>query len=55
MDTSCPDASVPPHFPISRCDHHKESHIKQSRYPSMVARAYYCCPNKSVGNNNSHV
>jgi hypothetical protein len=54
-NTSCPDALVPPHFPILICDHHKEVHVKQSRHPSKVARAYYCCPNKSVSNNNSHV
>jgi hypothetical protein len=49
-NTSCSDAPVPPHFPILRCDHHEEAHIKQLRYSSMAARAYYCCPYKSVSN-----
>jgi hypothetical protein len=55
VNTSCPDAPVPPHFPIQKCDHHKEAHVKQSRHPSTIARAYYCCPYKSVSNNISHV
>jgi hypothetical protein len=50
VKTSCPDALVPPHFPILRCDHHEEAHIKQSRHRSTAARAYYCCPYKSVSN-----
>jgi hypothetical protein len=54
VNTSCPDAPVPPYFPILRYDHHEEAHIKQSRCHSMTARAYYCCPNKSVSNNNSY-
>jgi hypothetical protein len=54
-DTSCPDAPIPPHFPIPRCNHHKEAHVKQSGHPSTVARAYYCCPYKSVINNTLHV
>jgi hypothetical protein len=55
MNTSCPDALVPPQFLIPRCEHHKEAHVKQSRHPSTIAHAYYCCPNKSVGNNTLHV
>jgi hypothetical protein len=54
-DTSCPDALVPPHLPILRCEHRKEAYMKQSRHPSMAARAYYCCPYKSVSNKISHV
>jgi hypothetical protein len=53
-NSSCHDALVPPHFPISRCDHNEEAHVKQSRHPSTVARAYYYCPYKSVSNS-SHV
>jgi hypothetical protein len=45
-----PDGPVPPHFPILRCDHDEEAHIKQSRQPSTTARAFYCCPYKSVSN-----
>jgi hypothetical protein len=30
-NTSCPDALIPPYFPILRCDHHKEAHVKQLR------------------------
>jgi hypothetical protein len=37
------DAPVPPPHPVLRCDHDEEAHVKQSRYPSMIARAYYCC------------
>jgi hypothetical protein len=55
VNTSYPDASVPPHFPILRCDHHKEAHVKQLRHPSTAAHAYYCCSYKSVSNNISHV
>jgi hypothetical protein len=54
-NTSYLDAPIPPYFPISRCDHHEEAHVKQSRHPNTTARAYYCCPNKSVSNNNSHI
>jgi hypothetical protein len=53
--TSCPDAPVPPHLPILRCEHHKEAYVKQSRHPTTVAHAYYCCPDKSVSNKISHV
>jgi hypothetical protein len=49
-NTSCPDALVPPPFLIPRCDHHEEAHIKQSRHPSTIGRAYYCHPYKSVSN-----
>jgi hypothetical protein len=55
VDTSCPDALVPPHLFIPRCEHHKEAHAKQSRHPSTTARAYYYYPSKSVSNNISHV
>jgi hypothetical protein len=54
-NTSFLDTLVPPHFSNSRCDHHKEAHVKQSRHPNTPARAYYCCPYKSVSNNISHV
>jgi hypothetical protein len=54
-NTSCSDAPVPLHFPILRCDHHKEAHIRQSRYMSTSAHTYYCCPYNSVSNNISHV
>jgi hypothetical protein len=27
-NTSCPYAPVPPHFPILKCDHHEEAHIR---------------------------
>jgi hypothetical protein len=54
-DTSCPDAPVPPHLSILRCEHHKEAHVKQSRHPTTPARAYYYFPYKSVSNNISHV
>jgi hypothetical protein len=36
-NTSSPDTPVPPHFPIPRCDHHEEAHIKKSRHPSSIA------------------
>jgi hypothetical protein len=49
-DTSCPDAPVPPHFPILRYVHHEEVHVKQSRHPSTAARVYYCRPYKSLSN-----
>jgi hypothetical protein len=55
VNTSCPDAPVPPRFPILTCDHHEEPHVRQSRQPSMAARAYYCCPYKSVSNTILHV
>jgi hypothetical protein len=35
-NTSYPDAPVPPHFPIPRCEHRKEAHIKQSRHLSTI-------------------
>jgi hypothetical protein len=54
-DTNCLDASVPPHLSIPTCEHRKETHVKQSRHPIMVACAYYCCPYKSMSNNISHV
>jgi hypothetical protein len=54
-NTSCPDAPVPPRFPIPRCDHHEEAHVKQSRHLSMAAHAYYCCTYKSVSNISPHV
>jgi hypothetical protein len=54
-NTSCPDAPVPSHLPILRCEHRKEAHVKQSRHPRTVGRAYYCYPYKSVSNNISHV
>jgi hypothetical protein len=54
-DTSCPDASIPPHLPILRYEHRKEAYVKQSRHLSTIARAYYCCPYKSVSNNISQV
>jgi hypothetical protein len=34
VDTSCSDATVPPHLPISRCEHRREAHVKQLRHPS---------------------
>jgi hypothetical protein len=37
------DAPVPPPRPILRCDHGEEAQMKQSRYPSTAARAYYYC------------
>jgi hypothetical protein len=49
-NTSCLDAPDTPHFSILRCDNHEEAHVKQSRHPIMAARAYYCCPYKSVSN-----
>jgi hypothetical protein len=52
---SCLDAPVPPHFPILRCEHQKDAHVKQSRHLSMASHAYYCCPYKSVNNNISHI
>jgi hypothetical protein len=55
VNTSCPDALVPPHFPILRCEHHKEVYVKQSRHLSTTARAYYCYRYKTVSNNISHV
>jgi hypothetical protein len=55
VNTSCPDALVPPHFLILTCEHRKEAHIKQSRHSSTVARVYYCCPYNGVSNNISHV
>jgi hypothetical protein len=55
VNTSCPDAPISPHFPILRCNHRKEAHVKQSRHPSTTACAYYCCPYKSVNNNTLHV
>ncbi len=35
-NTSYLDAPVPPHFPIPRCEHRKEAHIKQSRHLSTI-------------------
>jgi hypothetical protein len=37
------DAPVPPPLSILRCEHSVETHVKQSRHPSMAARAYYFC------------
>jgi hypothetical protein len=37
------DALVPLPHSVPRCDHSEEAHVKQSRYPSMNARANYCC------------
>jgi hypothetical protein len=54
-NTSCPDAPVPPHLPILRCEHRKEAYMKQSRLPSTAFRAYYCCPYKSVSNKILHL
>jgi hypothetical protein len=54
-NTSCSNAPVPPHFPIPSCEHHKETHVKQSRHLSTIARAYYYCSYKSMSNNISHV
>jgi hypothetical protein len=54
LNASCPDALVPPHFSILRCDHVEEAHVKQSRHPNTIAHAYYYCPYKSVSNS-SHV
>jgi hypothetical protein len=54
-DTSFFGALVPPHLLILRCEHHKEAYVKQSRYLSTIARAYYCHPYKSVSNKISHV
>jgi hypothetical protein len=51
IDTSCPDAPVPPHPPIPICEHRKEDHVKQSSHPSTTAHAYYYCAYKSVSNN----
>jgi hypothetical protein len=48
-DISCEDAHVPPPRPVLKCGHGEEAHVKQSRYPMMAARVYYCCPYKSVG------
>jgi hypothetical protein len=50
-NVSLEDASVPPPHLISRCDHDKDAHVKQSRYPTMVTHAYYCCPYKIVSIN----
>jgi hypothetical protein len=47
-NTSCADALVPPPRPILRCDHDEEGNVKQSRHPTMTARAYYCCPYQSL-------
>jgi hypothetical protein len=55
LNTSHLDALVPPHFSISRCDHHKEVHVNQSRHLSTAAHAYYCCPYKIMSNISSHV
>jgi hypothetical protein len=55
VDTSCPDAPLPPHISILICEHRKEAHVKQSRHPSTTVRAHYCCPYKSVSNNISHI
>jgi hypothetical protein len=54
-DTSYPNALVPPHLSILRCEHRKEAYVKQSRHPSITVRDYYCCPYKSVSNKFSHV
>jgi hypothetical protein len=47
-NTSCEYVHVPPPFPIPRCDHGEETHVKQSRHLTMATRAYYCCCYKSV-------
>jgi hypothetical protein len=36
------DVLVPPSRPILRCDHGEEAHVNQSRYLTMVTRAFYC-------------
>jgi hypothetical protein len=43
-NTSWEDAPVPPSRPIPICDHGEKAHVKQSRYLTTTARAYYCCP-----------
>jgi hypothetical protein len=52
---SCPDAPVPPHLFILRCEYGKEAYVKQSRHLSTATCVYYCCSYKSVSNNISHV
>jgi hypothetical protein len=37
------DALVPPPRPVLKCEHGEEAHVKQSRYLSMTAHAYYFC------------
>jgi hypothetical protein len=49
-NTSCDDALVPPYLPVLRCDHDEEAHVKQSRHPTSVTCAYYCCHYKSMSN-----
>jgi hypothetical protein len=47
-NTSLEDAPDPPACPILRCDHGKEAHLKQSRYLTTAAHAYYFCCYKIV-------
>jgi hypothetical protein len=42
-NTTIEDAPIPLPRLVLRCDHGEEAHVKQYRYPSMSARAYYCC------------
>jgi hypothetical protein len=36
------DAPLPPPRPVLRCDHGEQANVKQSRYLSTTAHAYYC-------------
>jgi hypothetical protein len=47
-NTTSSNTHVPPPRPALRCDYSEEAHVKQSRHPTMAARAYYCCRYKIV-------
>ena len=39
----CEDASVPPALPVPKCECGIPAEVKQSRWPTTAARAYYMC------------
>lgn len=40
---SCEDAPVPPALPVPNCECGIPAEVKQSRWPTTAARAYYMC------------
>ena len=39
----CEDAPVPPALPVPKCECGIPAEVKQSRWPTTAARAYYMC------------
>ena len=39
----CEDAPVPPALPVPNCECGIPAEVKQSRWPTTAARAYYMC------------